>query len=68
MEDEATKELETIQKTNARKIQKIVAERRRYEIERQKFKERARGDARRGKGEGKAECQGVAQIDAVRMS
>lgn len=46
LEDEATKELETIRKTNARKIQEIVAERKRYEIERRELEERAKGDAR----------------------
>ena len=55
LEDKATKELETIQKTNARKIQEIVGERRCYEIERRDLKEWARDDARRSKGEGKAE-------------
>lgn len=46
LEDEATKELETIRKTNSRKIQEIVAERKRYEIERREMEERAKGDAR----------------------
>lgn len=46
LEDEATKELETIRKTNARKIQEIVAERKRYEIERKEMEERAKGDSR----------------------
>uniref|UniRef100_A0A7S1ZEN3 Band 7 domain-containing protein n=1 Tax=Trieres chinensis TaxID=1514140 RepID=A0A7S1ZEN3_TRICV len=46
LEDEATKDLETIRKSNARKIQEISAERRRYEIERREMEERARGEAR----------------------
>mmetsp|Transcript_32007 Transcript_32007/g.95873 ORF Transcript_32007/g.95873 Transcript_32007/m.95873 type:complete len:348 (+) Transcript_32007:280-1323(+) len=46
LEDEATKDLETIRKSNARKIQEIVAERKRYEIERREMEERARGEAR----------------------
>eukprot|EP00978_Attheya_sp_CCMP212_P026287 scaffold86142_cov51-Attheya_sp.AAC.2 len=46
LEDEATKELETIRKSNARKIQEIVAERNRYDIERREMEERARGEAR----------------------
>lgn len=46
LEDEATKELETIRKSNARKIQEIVAQRNRYEIERREMEERARGEAR----------------------
>jgi hypothetical protein len=37
-------------------------------FDQRELKERARGDARRGKGKGKAECQGVAQIDAGQMS
>ena len=37
LEDEATKELETIRKTNACKIQEIMAERRRYDIERREL-------------------------------
>ena len=45
-EDAATKELETIRKANARKIQQVVAERKRYEIERRKIEEKARGEAR----------------------
>lgn len=46
LEDEATKELETIRKSNARKIQEIVAERNRYDIERREMEERARGESR----------------------
>ena len=46
LEDNATKELETIRKGNARKIQEIVAERKRYEIERRELEEKARGEAR----------------------
>lgn len=46
LEDEANKELETIRKTNRRKIQEIVAERKRYEIERRELEEKARGEAR----------------------
>mmetsp|Transcript_31943 Transcript_31943/g.42599 ORF Transcript_31943/g.42599 Transcript_31943/m.42599 type:complete len:412 (-) Transcript_31943:203-1438(-) len=46
LEDEATKELETIRKSNARKIQQIVAEQKRYEIERREMEEKAKGEAR----------------------
>jgi len=46
LDDEATKELETIRKTNARKIQEIEAERKRFEIERIEMEERAKGEAR----------------------
>jgi len=46
LEDEANKELEAIRKTNSRKIQEIVAERKRYEIERRELEEKARGEAR----------------------
>jgi len=46
LEDEATKELETIRKSNSRKIQEIEAERKRYEIERKEMEERATGEAR----------------------
>lgn len=46
LEDEATKKLETIRKSNARKIQEIAAERKRYEIERQEMQDRAQGEAR----------------------
>lgn len=46
LEDEATKKLETIRRSNAREIQKISAERKRYEIERKEIEERANGDAR----------------------
>ena len=37
LEDEVTKELDTIWKTNACKIQEIVTERRCYEIEQQEL-------------------------------
>uniref|UniRef100_A0A7S2HT50 Band 7 domain-containing protein n=1 Tax=Helicotheca tamesis TaxID=374047 RepID=A0A7S2HT50_9STRA len=46
LEDEATKELETIRKSNARKLQQIVAEQKRYEIERREMEEKAKGEAR----------------------
>mmetsp|Transcript_31007 Transcript_31007/g.37844 ORF Transcript_31007/g.37844 Transcript_31007/m.37844 type:complete len:420 (+) Transcript_31007:126-1385(+) len=46
LEDEAAKQLETIRKTNARKIQEIVAERTRYAIKRREMEEQARGEAR----------------------
>eukprot|EP00592_Proboscia_alata_P026270 CAMPEP_0194447816 /NCGR_PEP_ID=MMETSP0176-20130528/129218_1 /TAXON_ID=216777 /ORGANISM="Proboscia alata, Strain PI-D3" /LENGTH=414 /DNA_ID=CAMNT_0039274719 /DNA_START=21 /DNA_END=1265 /DNA_ORIENTATION=+ len=46
LQDGATKDLETIRKGNARKIQEIVVERKRYEIERREMEEKARGDAR----------------------
>ena len=46
LQDGATKDLEIIRKGNARKIQEIVAERKRYEIERREMEEKARGDAR----------------------
>lgn len=46
LEDDASKELETIRRKNARKIQEIVAERKRYEIERREMEEKARGEAR----------------------
>ena len=45
LEDEATKELETIRKTNARKIQVLQAEHARFDIQRQEMEERARGQA-----------------------
>lgn len=46
LEDQAIKELETIRKTNARKIQELKAERRKYEIQRREIEEKARGEAR----------------------
>lgn len=46
LEDEATKELETIRKTNARRIQDLKAQRKRYEIERRELEEKAKGEAR----------------------
>jgi regulator of protease activity HflC (stomatin/prohibitin superfamily) len=45
LDDEATKELETIRKTNSRNIQIIEAENARFKLERQIMEERARGDA-----------------------
>ncbi|KAL3767683.1 hypothetical protein ACHAWO_004385 [Cyclotella atomus] len=46
LEDEATRSIETIRKSNARKIQEISADRKRYEIERREMEETARGKAR----------------------
>ncbi|KAL7479853.1 hypothetical protein ACHAW6_005573 [Cyclotella cf. meneghiniana] len=46
LEDEATRSIETIRKSNARKLQEIVANRKRYEIERREMEETARGKAR----------------------
>lgn len=46
LEDEATRSIETIRKSNARKLQEITAERKRYEIERREMEESARGEAR----------------------
>mmetsp|Transcript_43070 Transcript_43070/g.63107 ORF Transcript_43070/g.63107 Transcript_43070/m.63107 type:complete len:426 (-) Transcript_43070:568-1845(-) len=46
LEDKATKELETIRKENARKIQEIKAERKRYEIQQREMEEKAKGEAR----------------------
>ena len=46
LEDEATRSIETIRKSNARKLQEIKAARKRYEIERRKMEETARGVAR----------------------
>jgi len=45
-EDEATKGLEIIRKTNAREIQMLKAEQNRYCLERQDMEERARGNAK----------------------
>mmetsp|Transcript_35530 Transcript_35530/g.69959 ORF Transcript_35530/g.69959 Transcript_35530/m.69959 type:complete len:433 (-) Transcript_35530:117-1415(-) len=46
LDDKAIEELETIQKTNARKIQEIVAEKQRYVIERREMEEKAKGYGR----------------------
>jgi regulator of protease activity HflC (stomatin/prohibitin superfamily) len=46
LEDEATRSIETIRKSNARKLQEITADRKRYEIERREMEETARGRAR----------------------
>ena len=46
LEDEATRSIETIRKSNARKLQEIAADRKRYEIERREMEETARGKAR----------------------
>ncbi len=46
LEDEATRSVETIRKSNARKLQEIEAERMRYDIERREMEESARGRAR----------------------
>lgn len=46
LEDEATRSIETIRKSNARKLQEISADRKRYEIERREMEETARGKAR----------------------
>lgn len=46
LEDEATRSIETIRKSNARKLQEIEAERMRYDIERREMEESARGRAR----------------------
>lgn len=46
LEDEATRSIETIRKTNGRKLQEIEAERKRYDIERREMEETARGKAR----------------------
>mmetsp|Transcript_15789 Transcript_15789/g.18005 ORF Transcript_15789/g.18005 Transcript_15789/m.18005 type:complete len:409 (+) Transcript_15789:114-1340(+) len=46
LEDDAEKELETIRKSNARKLQEIIAERKLYEIERRELEEKAKGESR----------------------
>lgn len=46
LEDEAEKELETIRKSNARKVQEISAQRKRYVIERRLIEEKAKGESR----------------------
>lgn len=46
LEDEATRSIETIRKSHARKLQEITADRKRYEIERREMEENARGKAR----------------------
>ena len=46
LEDEAIKELETIRKTNDRKLQELQAERRKYEVIRREKEAKARGEAR----------------------
>ena len=46
LEDEATRSIETIRKSNSRKLQEIEAERMRYDIERREMEETARGVAR----------------------
>ena len=46
LEDEATRLIETIRKSNSRKLQEIKADRTRYEIERREMEETARGKAR----------------------
>ena len=46
LEDEATRSIETIRKSNARKLQEMTAEKKRYEIERREMEETARGHAR----------------------
>lgn len=45
MEDEATNEMETISKTNARNRQVLQAEHHRYDIQQKEMEERARGEA-----------------------
>jgi len=46
LQDEATKGLETILKSNARKIQMLKAEQSRYSLERREMEEKARGEAK----------------------
>lgn len=46
LQDEATRSIETTRKSNARKLQEIEAERKRYDIERREMEETARGKAR----------------------
>ena len=46
LEGEAEKEWITIRKSNARKVQEIVAERKRYEIERRLIEGKAKGESR----------------------
>lgn len=45
LEDEAITELETLRKTNGRKIQELQAERRKYEVQRRDMEAKARGEA-----------------------
>eukprot|EP00569_Conticribra_weissflogii_P000405 CAMPEP_0171356762 /NCGR_PEP_ID=MMETSP0878-20121228/45886_1 /TAXON_ID=67004 /ORGANISM="Thalassiosira weissflogii, Strain CCMP1336" /LENGTH=415 /DNA_ID=CAMNT_0011862789 /DNA_START=598 /DNA_END=1845 /DNA_ORIENTATION=- len=46
LEDEATRTMEGVRRENARRLQEIVAQRKRYEIERREMEEAARGEAR----------------------
>jgi len=57
LEDEAITELDTIRKTNARKIQELKAERRKFEIQRRATEEKARGEARVDKVQANTEAE-----------
>ena len=46
LKGEAEKEMEAIRRSNARKVQEITAERKRYEIEQRLIEERAKGESR----------------------